>query len=67
VDAKSKVVLATKAGIIAAHQKPVIGLVIAGRNADEHYFYRAAEASALRLGVSTIKLWQTSPPSHDAI
>jgi len=57
VDAKSKVVLATKAGITRA---PETGnwFGIAGRNADEHYFYRAAEASALRLGVSKIKLWQ---------
>ena len=57
VDAKSKVVLATKGGITRA---PEAGnwFGIAGRNADEHYFYRAAEASALRLGVSTIKLWQ---------
>jgi aryl-alcohol dehydrogenase-like predicted oxidoreductase len=57
VDAKSRVVLATKGGITRA---PEAGnwFGVAGRSADEHYFYRAAEASALRLGVSKIKLWQ---------
>lgn len=56
-EAKKKVVIATKGGITRA---PEAGnwFGISGRNADEHYFYRAAEASALRLGVEKIQLWQ---------
>jgi len=55
-EAKKKVVLATKGGITRSPGNNWFG--ISGRNADEHYFYRAAEASALRLGVEKIQLWQ---------
>lgn len=53
---KEQVVIATKGGITRAPGDDWFG--VAGRCADEHYFYRAAEASAARLGVSTIKLYQ---------
>lgn len=49
---KAKLVLATKAGIT---RKPG---EVWGRNATVDYLLRAAEASAGRLGVSTIDLWQ---------
>jgi len=55
-EVKSKIVLATKAGITRAKGDNWFG--IAGRNADKHYLYRAVEASAERLGVSKIPLWQ---------
>ena len=53
---KNDVVIATKGGITRAPADNWFG--VSGRNADEHYFYRAAEASAARLGVEKIKLWQ---------
>jgi aryl-alcohol dehydrogenase-like predicted oxidoreductase len=53
---KKTVVIATKGGITRALSNNWFG--VSGRNADEHYFYRAAEASALRLGVEKIQLWQ---------
>ncbi len=56
IEAKKKVVIATKGGITRSPSNNWFG--ISGRNADEHYFYRAAEASALRLGVEKIQLWQ---------
>jgi aryl-alcohol dehydrogenase-like predicted oxidoreductase len=55
--AKSEIVIATKGGITRA---PDEGNWFgkAGRNASEHYLYRAVEASAAKMQVSTIKLWQ---------
>jgi aryl-alcohol dehydrogenase-like predicted oxidoreductase len=35
-----------------------------GRDAQEHYLYRAVEASAAKMGVSTIKLWQHHRLNH---
>jgi aryl-alcohol dehydrogenase-like predicted oxidoreductase len=55
-EVKKTVVIATKGGITRSPSNNWFG--ISGRNADEHYFYRAAEASALRLGVEKIQLWQ---------
>lgn len=54
--AKKSVVVATKAGITRAPGADWFG--ISGRNASEHYLYRAVEASAGRLGTSKIQLWQ---------
>ena len=54
--AKAKIVVATKGGV--TRDKGVDAFGIGGRNASKHYLYRAVEASALRLGVSKIKLWQ---------
>lgn len=51
-DQKAKVVIATKAGIT---RKPG---EVWGRNASVDYLLRAAEASAGRLGVSKLSLWQ---------
>ena len=51
-DAKSKVVIATKNGITRGPNESW------GRAATRDYFLRAAEASALRLGVEKIQLWQ---------
>lgn len=51
-DQKAKIVIATKAGIT---RKPG---EVWGRNASVDYLLRAAEASAGRLGVSQLSLWQ---------
>jgi aryl-alcohol dehydrogenase-like predicted oxidoreductase len=51
-DQKSKVVVATKAGIARRPGE------IWGRNSNQDYLFRAVEASAERLGVSKIQLWQ---------
>jgi aryl-alcohol dehydrogenase-like predicted oxidoreductase len=51
-EAKSKVVIATKNGITRGPNESW------GRAATRDYFLRAAEASALRLGVEKIQLWQ---------
>jgi aryl-alcohol dehydrogenase-like predicted oxidoreductase len=51
-DQKAKIVIATKAGIT---RKPG---EVWGRNASVDYLLRAAEASAGRLGVSKLSLWQ---------
>lgn len=53
---KAKVVIATKGGITRAPGDNWFGT--GGRNADKHYLMRAVEASACRLGVSKIHLWQ---------
>lgn len=50
-EAKSKVVIATKGGITRGPQESW------GRAASRDYLLRAAEASALRLGVEKIQLW----------
>lgn len=49
---KNKVVIATKGGITRGPKESW------GRASSRDYFLRAAEASALRLGVDHIKLWQ---------
>lgn len=51
-EAKSKVVIATKGGITRGPGE------IWGRSASRDYLLRAAESSALRLGVDKIQLWQ---------
>ena len=52
LEAKSKVVIATKGGITRGPQESW------GRASTLDYLLRAVEASALRLGVDRIKLWQ---------
>jgi len=61
-DAKSKVVIATKGGITRGPGKDWFGT--GGRNAEEHYLYRAVEASAGKLGVDKIQLWQHHRLNH---
>ncbi|MEN9927733.1 MAG: hypothetical protein RJB27_809, partial [Actinomycetota bacterium] len=46
----------TKAGITREKDGTMFG--ISGRNATKHYLYRAVEASACKLGLSKIPLWQ---------
>lgn len=60
---KSEVVIATKGGITRA---PEAGnwFGVSGRDASEHYLYRAVEASAARMQLSTIKLWQHHRLNH---
>jgi aryl-alcohol dehydrogenase-like predicted oxidoreductase len=53
---KSKVVLTTKGGITREKDGTMFG--ISGRNASKHYLYRAVEASAFKLGLDKIPLWQ---------
>ena len=53
---KAKVVITTKAGITREKDGSMFG--ISGRNATKHYLYRAVEASAYKLGLSKIPLWQ---------
>jgi len=53
---KAKVVLATKAGITREENGTMFGH--SGRNASKHYLYRAVEASAYKMGLSRIPLWQ---------
>ena len=53
---KSKVVIATKGGITRSKGDNWWG--IPGRNASKHYLYRAVEASAAKMGLSKIPLWQ---------
>ena len=55
-EAKSKVVIATKGGITRAKGDNWWG--VPGRNASRHYLYRAVEASAAKMGLSKIPLWQ---------
>ncbi|MEI6648941.1 MAG: aldo/keto reductase [Actinomycetes bacterium] len=53
---KAKLVLATKGGITREDDGSWFGK--GGRDASKSYLYRAVEASALRLGVEKIQLWQ---------
>ena len=55
-EAKAKVVIATKGGITRAPGDNWWG--VPGRNASKHYLYRAVEASAAKMGLSKIPLWQ---------
>ena len=54
---KSCVVIATKGGITRAKQDGS-WWGESGKNANKHYLYRAVEASAQRLGLAKIPLWQ---------
>lgn len=53
---KSKVLITTKGGITREKDGTMFG--ISGRNASKHYLFRAVEASAYKLGLSKIPLWQ---------
>ena len=53
---KAKVILTTKAGITRSKDGTAFGK--AGRDSSKHYLYRAVEASASRMGLSKIPLWQ---------
>lgn len=53
---KSKVIITTKGGITREKDGSMFG--ISGRNASKHYLYRAVEASACKLGLNKIPLWQ---------
>jgi aryl-alcohol dehydrogenase-like predicted oxidoreductase len=53
---KSKVIITTKAGITREKDGSMFGK--GGRNASKHYLYRAVEASAYKLGLAKIPLWQ---------
>ena len=55
-EAKSKIVIATKGGITRAKGDTWWG--VPGRNASKHYLYRAVEASAAKMGLAKIPLWQ---------
>ena len=58
-----EIVIATKGGITRAPlENDWLGIV--GRDASEHYLYRAVEASAAKMQVSTIKLWQHHRLNH---
>ena len=60
---KEEIVIATKGGITRAPlENDWLGVV--GREASEHYLYRAVEASAAKMQVSTIKLWQHHRLNH---
>lgn len=60
---KSEVVIATKGG---STRTPLEGdwFGVRGRNASETYLYRAVEASAARMQLSKIKLWQHHRLNH---
>jgi aryl-alcohol dehydrogenase-like predicted oxidoreductase len=49
-------VITTKAGITREENGTMFGH--SGRNASKHYLYRAVEASAAKMGLSKIPLWQ---------
>lgn len=53
---KAKVVITTKAGITREENGTMFGH--GGRNSSRHYLYRAVEASASKMGLSKIPLWQ---------
>ena len=54
---KAQVVIATKGGITRT-KKEGNWWGEAGKNANKHYLYRAVEASAYKLGLNKIPLWQ---------
>ena len=60
---KHEVVIATKGGITRAPEEGN-WFGISGRDASEHYLYRAVEASAAKMQMSTIKLWQHHRLNH---
>jgi len=53
---KSKVIITTKAGITREEDGSMFGK--GGRNSTKHYLYRAVEASAYKLDLDKIPLWQ---------
>ena len=53
---KARIVIATKGGITRAKGDNWWG--VPGRNGTKHYLYRAVEASAAKMGLSKIPLWQ---------
>ena len=53
---KAKVVLATKAGITRQENGSMFGH--SGRDSSRHSLYRPVEASAAKMGLSKIPLWQ---------
>lgn len=63
VSDKSEIVIATKGGITRA---PEAGnwFGVSGRDASEHYLYRAVEASAAKMQLDKIKLWQHHRLNH---
>jgi aryl-alcohol dehydrogenase-like predicted oxidoreductase len=60
---KAEVVIATKGGITRAPEEGN-WFGISGRDASEHYLYRAVEASAARMKLDTIQLWQHHRLNH---
>lgn len=60
---KEEIVIATKGGITRA---PEAGnwFGAGGRDASEHYLYRAVEASAAKMQLNKIKLWQHHRLNH---
>lgn len=60
---KEEIVIATKGGITRA---PLEGnwFGVSGRDASEHYLYRAVEASAAKMQLDKIKLWQHHRLDH---
>ncbi len=61
--AKSEIIIATKGGITRApEQGNWFG--VSGRDASEHYLYRAVEASAAKMQLDKIKLWQHHRLNH---
>ncbi len=53
---KARVILTTKGGITREEDGSIFGK--SGRNASRHYLYRAVEASAYKMQLSKIPLWQ---------
>ena len=60
---KDAIVIATKGGITRAPEEGN-WFGVSGRDASEHYLYRAVEASAAKMQLSTIKLWQHHRLNH---
>lgn len=60
---KEEIVIATKGGITRAPEEGN-WFGKSGRDASEHYLYRAVEASAAKMQLSTIKLWQHHRLNH---
>ena len=61
--AKDEIVIATKGGITRGPEEGN-WFGVSGRDASEHYLYRAVEASAAKMQVSRIKLWQHHRLNH---
>jgi len=60
---KEEIVIATKGGITRAPEEGN-WFGKSGRDASEHYLYRAVEASAAKMQLSTVKLWQHHRLNH---
>lgn len=61
--AKEEIVIATKGGITRGPD-PTNWFGTSGRDASEHYLYRAVEASAAKMQLTHIKLWQHHRLNH---